>query len=163
MTVAILTVSDSCYRKQRQDQSGPALRDLLLKSGFEIVAQQLVPDERIPIENTLIELCDKAQLVVTTGGTGLSVRDVTPEATDSVCDRHVPGLAERMRYEGARKTPFAALSRGICAIRGSSLIINLPGSPKAATESLESVLALLPHALDLLRGKTEHRAEGSGH
>ncbi len=157
MTAAILTVSDSCFRKERVDQSGPALRDMLVAKGFEVVAMAICPDERIPIENSLIELCDKARLVLSTGGTGLAERDVTPEATDSVGDRHVPGLAERIRHEGALKTPFAALSRGISVVRNKSLIVNLPGSPKGATESLATIVDLLPHALELLAGKTEHR------
>ncbi len=156
MTAAVITISDSAFHKTRQDESGPAVRALLESRGFEVVWTEIVPDERIHIENTLIEACAKAQLVVSTGGTGISERDVTPEATDSVADRLVPGLAERIRHEGSRKTPFAALSRGICAIRGTSLIINLPGSPTAAVESLETVIDLLPHALDLLKGKTSH-------
>jgi molybdopterin adenylyltransferase len=156
MTAAILTVSDSCYRKERVDESGPAIRELLVSKGFDVVRMQIVPDERIAIENTLIELCERARLVVSTGGTGLAERDVTPEATHSVCDREVPGLAERIRHEGAAKTPLASLSRGISATRGTSLIINLPGSPKGATESLATIIDLLPHALDLLAGKTEH-------
>lgn len=157
MNAAILTVSDSSYRKLREDLSGPAVRRILEAKGFNIVAAELVPDERIAIENTLIELCDRAPLVVTTGGTGLAERDVTPEATESISDRQVPGLAERMRYEGALKTPMAALSRGICATRGKSLIVNVPGSPVGATESLQSIIDLLPHAIELLRGKTEHQ------
>ncbi len=158
MTAAILTISDSCFRKERVDQSGPALRDMLVANGFEVVAMAVCPDERISIENSLIELCDKARLVLSTGGTGLAERDVTPEATDSVGDRHVPGLAERIRHEGALKTPFAALSRGVSVVRNKSLIVNLPGSPKGATESLATIIDLLPHALELLAGKTEHRS-----
>lgn len=157
MTAAILTVSDSSYRKLRDDLSGPALRRVLEANGFQVVAAEVVPDERISIENTLIELCGKAQLVVTTGGTGLAERDVTPEATESVSDRQVPGLAELMRHEGALKTPMAALSRGICAIRGKSLMVNVPGNPAGATDSLQAIIDLLPHAIDLLQGKTEHK------
>lgn len=156
---AVLTVSDSCFHKIRADESGPILSAQLQDRGFEVIAKQIVPDERISIENALIELCEKVALVVTTGGTGLSARDVTPEATESIAERHVPGLAERMRHEGSLKTPFAALSRGVCVIRGNALVINLPGSPSAAVESLNAILDLLPHALDLLAGKTEHNAE----
>ena len=103
-----------------------------------------------------MEMCHQAQLVVTTGGTGIAERDVTPEATRSVADRIVDGVGERMRAEGSKKTPLAALSRGVCAVRGKSLILNLPGSPSAATESLAAVIDILPHALDLLAGKTTH-------
>jgi molybdopterin adenylyltransferase len=156
MTVLIITVSDSCYRKVREDLSGPAVRVALEAKGFHIVATEIVPDERTHIENALIAACAKAHLVVTTGGTGLAERDVTPEATETISDRLVPGLAERMRYEGAQKTPFSALSRGVCAVRAGSLIVNLPGSPTAATESLATIIDLLPHALDLLKGKTAH-------
>lgn len=157
MTAAVLTVSDSSFRKLREDLSGPAVRRVLEAKGFIVVTTEIVPDERISIENTILELCRKAQLVVTTGGTGLAERDVTPEATESVCDRQVPGLAERMRHEGSLKTPLAALSRGICGTRGKSLIVNVPGSPVGATESLLAILDLLPHAIDLLHGKTEHQ------
>ncbi len=156
MTVAIITVSDSSYHHLREDLSGPAVRALLEAKGFHVISAEIVPDERTHIENALIGACAKAQLVVTTGGTGLAERDVTPEATESIADRLVPGLAERMRHEGAKKTPLAALSCGVCAIRGSSLIVNLPGSPTAATESLATIVELLPHALDLLKGKTAH-------
>lgn len=159
MTAAVLTVSDSSFRKLREDLSGPAVCRVLEAKGFNVVATEIVPDERISIENTILELCRKAQLVVTTGGTGLAERDVTPEATESVCDRQIPGLAERMRHEGSLKTPMAALSRGICATRGKSLIVNLPGSPVGATESLVAVLDLLPHAIDLLHGKIEHQSK----
>ncbi len=158
MTAAVITVSDSVHRRKSEDLSGPAIRAALETNGFKVVSTEVVPDERIQIENALIEACAKAQLVVSTGGTGIAERDVTPEATESVSDRLVPGLAERMRHEGSQKTPFAALSRGICAIRGAALIINLPGSPTAAVESLASVMDLLPHALDLLSGKTAHES-----
>lgn len=156
MTAAVLTVSDSAFEKRREDLSGPEVKRVLEQAGFEVVSNDLVPDHRISIENSIIRLCDNAKLVVTTGGTGLAERDVTPEATKSVCDRLVPGIAERMRSEGAKSTPMAALSRAICGIRGSSLVINLPGSPQAARESLNAVIGMLPHALELLAGKTQH-------
>lgn len=156
MTTAIITASDSSYHRTREDLSGPAVRAMLEAKGFQIVSMEIVPDERTHIENSLIAACAKARLVVTTGGTGLAERDVTPEATERISDRLVPGLAERMRYEGAQKTPFAALSRGVCAVRRGSLIVNLPGSPTAAAESLATIIDLLPHVLDLLKGKTAH-------
>jgi molybdopterin adenylyltransferase len=155
-TAAVLTISDSAHRGEREDTSGPAVVEALQHKGFSVVATELVPDHRISIENALIRLCDRAQLVVTTGGTGIAASDLTPEATESVADRVVPGLGERMRVEGAKKTPFASLSRGVCAIRGTSLIVNLPGSPTAATDSLAAILDVLPHALTLLSGHTAH-------
>jgi len=158
---AVITVSDRCSRGERADASGPAVRQLLEDNGFTVVALEIVPDELNQIQTMLVRLCERAELVVTTGGTGIAARDVTPEATRGVTTRLVEGVAERMRAEGAKKTPLAALSRGLCAIRGSAMILNLPGSPKAATESLSAVLNLLPHALDLLRGKTAH-GESSG-
>jgi molybdenum cofactor synthesis domain-containing protein len=158
MTAAVLTISDSSFNKTRDDLSGPAVKVALEAGGFEVVATDLVPDHRISIENAIIRLCDVARLVVTTGGTGVAERDVTPEATKSVCDRLVPGIPERMRAVGVTHTPLAALSRGLCGIRGKSLVLNLPGSPQAAQESLAAVLGLLPHALELLGGKTQHAA-----
>jgi molybdenum cofactor synthesis domain-containing protein len=116
----------------------------------------VVADERETIQAKLIELCRSARLVVTTGGTGIAPRDVTPEATRAVCERLVEGIAERMRSEGMRKTKFAALSRGVCGVRGTSLILNLPGSPAGAVDSLAAVADLMPHALELIAGKTEH-------
>jgi molybdenum cofactor synthesis domain-containing protein len=156
MTAAVITVSDSSHRGTRADKSGPAVAAALKAKGFEVVATQVVPDVRPKIEAALKRLAKQAQLVVTTGGTGVAPRDVTPEATRAVCDRLVDGIGERMRAEGAKQTPLAALSRGVCGIRGRSLVLNLPGSPSGATESLEAVIGLLPHALELLQGKTAH-------
>ncbi len=156
LTAAVLTVSDSCARGEREDLSGPALVDVLTKNKFSVVATEVVPDERLAISNAIALLSEEARLVVTTGGTGVAVRDVTPEATRAVCDRLLEGVAERMRAEGSKKTPFAALSRGVCGVRGKSVVLNVPGSPKGAAESLESVIGLIPHALQLLDGNTRH-------
>jgi molybdopterin adenylyltransferase len=156
-TAAVITVSDGVVAGTRQDTGGPAVIELLEKNGFTVVKREVVPDERTYIENTLMKMCDTAELVVTTGGTGLAPRDVTPEATLAVCDRTVPGLAELMRTEGLKTTQFAPLSRSVCGTRGRSLILNLPGNPKGAVESLQAVLHLIPHALDLLAGKTAHK------
>ena len=156
-TAAVLTVSDSSARGERADLSGPAVARVLRKRHFSVVATETVPDERPAIQKMLVRLARKARLVVTTGGTGIAERDVTPEATRAVCDRLLEGVAERMRFEGAKKTLFAALSRGICGVRGKSVIVNLPGSPRGAVESLDAVIDLLPHALELLSGNTEHR------
>ena len=155
-TAAVLTVSDSCSRGEKVDLSGPAVAEFLGQRNFQVVARGLVADERAAIQEKLIELCRSARLVVTTGGTGIAPRDVTPEATSAVCDRVVEGIAEQMRWQGMRKTRFAALSRAVCGIRGTSLILNLPGSPAGAVESLEAVIDLLPHALELIAGKTAH-------
>jgi molybdopterin adenylyltransferase len=155
-TAAVLTVSDSVAAGTRQDGSGPAVTAALQQAGYQVIAREAVPDERNHIENALVRLCEQARLVVTTGGTGVATRDVTPEATQSICDRELPGISERMRAEGAKKTPLAALSRAVCATRGTSLVLNLPGSRKGATESLAAVIDLLAHVLDLLAGKTAH-------
>lgn len=152
--VAILTVSDRCANKQQEDRSAPALAEIVSRSGFEICAKSLVPDERDEIAAELIRLCDGGgcDIVFTTGGTGLGPRDVTPEATCSVCERLVPGLGELMRAESLKKTPYAFLSRAVAGLRGNTLIINLPGSPKAVRECLEIILDILPHAVEMMRG-----------
>ena len=155
-TAAVLTVSDSSARGERDDVSGPAVAAVLQKSKFTVITSEIVPDEQPAIQNAILRLVEKAQLVVTTGGTGIAQRDVTPEATRAVCDRLLEGVAERMRSEGAKKTPFAALSRGVCGVCGESIVLNVPGSPKGAVESLEAVIDLLPHALQLLSGNTKH-------
>jgi molybdopterin adenylyltransferase len=155
-TAAVITVSDSCARGEREDLSGPAVVQFLERLRFTVAAREVVPDESIQIQNLLIRLARAVQFIVTTGGTGIAARDVTPEATTAVCERMLDGVAERMRSEGAKKTPFAALSRGLCGVRGQALILNLPGSPSGATESLEAVAGLVPHAIELLSGKTEH-------
>jgi len=157
LAAAVVTVSDSCSRGERKDLSGPAVTRLLQKLHFEVVAQETVSDDQIQIQNLLIQLAREVRLVVTTGGTGIAPRDVTPEATIAVCDRLLDGVAERMRSEGTKKTPFAAPSRGVCGVRGRALILNLPGSPAGAVESLEAVAELIPHAIELLSGKTEHK------
>jgi molybdopterin adenylyltransferase len=156
-TAAVVTVSDSCARGEREDKSGPAVCGILKKLGFNVLFREVVPDEPIQIQNLLIRLGRDVQLIVTTGGTGIAARDVTPEATTAVCDRLLVGVAEKMRSEGAKKTQFAALSRGVCGVRGKTLILNLPGSPTGAEESLAAVAGLIPHAIELLSGKTEHR------
>jgi molybdopterin adenylyltransferase len=155
-TAAVLTISDSSYLKEREDLSGPAVVKLLETGGFKVIHNSILPDEKDAIAARLIECSEVARLVVTVGGTGIALRDVTPEATRTVVERLIEGIPEKMRLEGARKTPLAALSRGICGVRGQSLLLNLPGSPTAATESLQSVLGILPHALELLSGNTAH-------
>jgi molybdopterin adenylyltransferase len=157
LTVAVVTVSDSCARGERVDVSGPAVAEVLKKLGFRIVATQIVQDDSMQIQNALVHLALEARFIVTTGGTGIAPRDVTPEATQAICDRLIDGVGERMRLEGAKKTPFAALSRGVCGVREKTLILNLPGSPGGAVESLEAVMGLIPHALELLEGHTDHK------
>ena len=155
---AVLTISDSCARGERNDLSGPAVSRALQEHHFAIVETRIVADEHAAIQKAIVELTRKARLVVTTGGTGISTRDVTPEATRAVCGRMLDGIAERMRREGEKKTPFAVLSRGLCGVCGTSLVLNLPGSPAGAVESLQAVVDVLPHAIQILAGKTEHMA-----
>lgn len=159
MKVAILTVSDKGYRGEREDRSGEAIRTVLEKTGAEIVAYKIVPDEKEMIKKELVGFCDqlRVDVVLTTGGTGLAPRDVTPEATAEVIDRLAPGFVEAIRAESLKITPHALLSRAMSGLRGQTLIINLPGSEKAVRESLAVILPALPHAVEILQGKTEHR------
>jgi len=153
---AVLTVSDSCARGERNDLSGPAVANSLQEHHFSIVETRVVADDHAAIQKAIVELARRARLVVTTGGTGISARDVTPEATRSVSGRMLDGVSERMRREGERKTLFAILSRGLCGVCGTSVVLNLPGSPTGAVESLQAVIDVLPHAIQLLAGRTEH-------
>lgn len=155
-TAAVLTISDGVASGTREDRSGAALFDLLSGTPFTVAERMVVPDERPQIEGALIYLAGVARLVVSTGGTGFGPRDVTPEATLAVIDRRAGGLEHLMYSAGLSATPMAALSRGVIGSVGTSLIVNLPGSPKGAVENLDAVLGLVPHVLDLLAGDTEH-------
>jgi molybdenum cofactor synthesis domain-containing protein len=170
---AVVTISDKGYTGQREDVSGPLLARLLRDMGAEVVRQTIVPDEREEIVRLLVTLADEApsgvatgeavpeemalDLVVTTGGTGVTPRDVTPEATKAVVQREMPGLSEALRFTGYRKTPLAVISRGVAGIRGRTLIINLPGSPNAVLDGMETLAPILPHLVKMIRGQdTEH-------
>lgn len=159
LNIAILTISDKGSRGQRQDKSGEVIRDRLSQVESTIIKYEVVPDERDKIAGKLIEWADGGgvDVILTTGGTGLARRDVTPEATLSVIDRNVPGFAEAMRVRSLEKTPMAVLSRAVSGLRGQCLIINLPGSPKAVQECLEVILPAIPHAVEIIKGEvTEH-------
>lgn len=160
---AVLTVSDRSFRGERPDTGGPLVVEILKNAGYEVVHTEIVPDEQGMIEEALRRLADGGaiQLLVTTGGTGFSPRDVTPEATLAVCDRLTPGIPEAMRYASLRVTDRAMLSRAQAGIRGGTLIVNLPGSPKAARENLEAVLPALGHGLEMLSGRPADCANGS--
>lgn len=156
-TAVVITVSDSCARGEREDRSGAAVFERLASAGFEVTERIILPDEPQQIRSTLLDCVhQEIRFIVTTGGTGISARDVTPEATMSVCERLLPGIPELMREQGRKQTLMSALSRAVCGTRAQSLILNLPGSPAGAVASLESVLPLIPHSLELLAGNTRH-------
>jgi molybdenum cofactor synthesis domain-containing protein len=154
MRVALVTVSDSVSQEARADRSGPALRERCAALGWQVVSAHVVPDETSTLQARLIELVDAGlvDVVLTTGGTGIGPRDITPEATLGVCEKAIPGFGELMREKGRQATPRAALSRALAAVRGRAVIVNLPGSPKGAVESLDAIADLLPHAVEVLRG-----------
>jgi molybdenum cofactor synthesis domain-containing protein len=154
INIAVLTSSDRCSRGEATDESGKLISEMVKTIGGRTAAYDVVPDEIAAIKEKLLHYCDnlKVNLIITTGGTGFGGRDVTPEATGQVIEKVIPGLSELMRAEGLKKTKKAALSRGICGIRKGTIIINLPGSPKAVRESLEAILDLIPHSLEMLVG-----------
>jgi molybdopterin adenylyltransferase len=156
--VAVLTVSDSAVQGTREDRSGPAVSTQCRDLSWTVAAEALVPDERDAISSQLRSWADSgaANLILTTGGTGVAPRDLTPDATTDILDRQIPGLAELIRARGLEQTPFSVLSRAVVGSRGKSLIVNLPGSPKGALFSLAAIQHLVPHVIDLLAGRTEH-------
>lgn len=160
---AVITISDRGSRGEREDLSGPEVERILKERlGAVIIMKEVVPDEVSSIRDTLLRACNLGiDLVVTTGGTGVSPRDVTPEATKEVIERELPGFSEAMRMEGFKKTPHALISRAVCGLRGKTLIINLPGSPKGVRESLEVILPAIPHTLEKARGDEGECAEVS--
>lgn len=155
---AVLTVSDSAFRGEREDISGPRVSARLCESGFDVAEMRTVPDERALIARALREMTAESgcEAIFTTGGTGIAHRDVTPEATREVLEKELPGLGEIMRAEGLKHTRRAVLSRGTAGTLGKCLVVNLPGSPKGAVQSLDAILDLVPHVVDLLRGNTAH-------
>ena len=158
MTAAVLTISDSSFLKMRKDESGPAVSRRLVEAGFTVTMTEVIPDEQHLIAKRILEIADSnsVRAIITTGGTGITERDVTPEAILKVLDKELPGLGELMRSEGLKKTPLAVLSRSTAGTRGRCFVAALPGSPKGAVESLDAILKLVPHILDLIDGNTNH-------
>ncbi|NOY44354.1 MAG: MogA/MoaB family molybdenum cofactor biosynthesis protein [Deltaproteobacteria bacterium] len=160
--VGVLTLSDRGARGEREDLSGPAIREVLASGPYRVERYDVIPDDRDRIASTLIAWADSGELdlILTTGGTGVAPRDVAPEATRDVIDREVPGMAEAMRWASLQKTPHAMISRAVVGIRGTVLVVNLPGSPKAARENLEVLLPALPHAMEKIQGDPSECAQG---
>ena len=158
ISAVVITVSDACARGERHDESGDKLVELLTDIGAQIVSREVVSDDLLPLVELLKKHSEKddVNLIVTTGGTGFGPRDNTPEATKRIIEREAPGLSEAMRAESLKHTPMGMISRGVCGVRSGCLIVNLPGSPKAVTESFAVIRPVLPHVVDLLAGKTRH-------
>ena len=160
MRVAIITSSDSGYAGEREEKSGPVIAEMVTAAGYTVVSQEILPDDYEMLTKRMAEICDNngAELILTTGGTGFSVRDIMPEATAAVCERMVPGIPEAMRAYSMQFTPRAMLSRAASGIRKRTLIVNMPGSPKAVRESLEFILPSLGHGLEILTGEATNCA-----
>ncbi len=158
ITVAVLTLSDKGSKGEREDLSGPLIADILKPICADLKYYEILPDEKDLIKKKLLEYCGKVDLILTTGGTGLAPRDVTPDATLEIIDREVTGIAELMRFEGFKKTRRAALSRAVAGVKANTMIINLPGSPKAVRENLDVILDIIPHAIEKIKGDTSECA-----
>ena len=161
MRVGVITTSDKGYRGERDDASGDVIREMVVGLGAEVSFSTVVPDEQAEIKKALIQGVDEMELdlIITTGGTGVSPRDVTPDATREVIEREIPGFGEAMRMAGLKKTPHAMISRAVCGVRGNTLIVNLPGSPKAVREGLEVILPAIPHTIAKIQGDPEECGE----
>jgi molybdenum cofactor synthesis domain-containing protein len=162
ITAAILTLSDKGAKGERQDLAGPLIREMISKIGATVEYYEIIPDEKELIKEKLMYYSNKVDLILTTGGTGLSPRDVTPEATIEVIDKEIPGIAEAMRSAGLEKTKRAMLSRAVAGVRGNTLIINMPGSPKAVKEGLEAIVDIISHAVEKIKGSSEDCASHEG-